>query len=431
MSVIKVENLSKKYIIGHDRAANRAYHYYSLRESLTHHARGIYQRLRHPLTPNRENTELEEFWALKDINFEIKQGDRVGIIGRNGAGKSTLLKILSRITEPTTGKITMHGRVASLLEVGTGFHPELTGRENIYLNGAILGMSRLEIKKKFDEIVAFAEVEKFLDTPVKHYSSGMYVRLAFAVAAHLEPEILLVDEVLAVGDAEFQKKCLGKMEDVSKEGRTVLFVSHSMPTITSLCNKAILLKSGTVDISGETFKVVEKYSLNTAGGTYYSFQDEKNKFSDIYLELVDSWIDGQSNKKGLFSLDDEIHIKIRFIIKKDNDYITIPVCNLFLVDGTCALASSGTVCRNFKPGVYMAECVIPAHFLNNNTYVIAIGINSSKRGNYIHHYYNTSTMVFTIADNMGPDSERYGYIKPYAGVVHPLLKWNYKNSFLD
>ncbi|MDD5598414.1 MAG: ABC transporter ATP-binding protein, partial [Victivallaceae bacterium] len=241
MSIFKVENLSKKYIIGHDKAANRAYHYYSLRESLMHHARGVYQRLRHPLTPNRENTDLEEFWALKDINFKIEQGDRVGIIGRNGAGKSTLLKILSRITEPTSGKIGMKGRVASLLEVGTGFHPELTGRENIYLNGAILGMTRAEIKKKFDEIVAFAEVEKFLDTPVKHYSSGMYVRLAFAVAAHLEPEILLVDEVLAVGDAQFQKKCLGKMEDVSKEGRTVLFVSHNMAAIRQLCNKGIVL----------------------------------------------------------------------------------------------------------------------------------------------------------------------------------------------
>ncbi|MDD5596854.1 MAG: ABC transporter ATP-binding protein [Victivallaceae bacterium] len=260
MSIIKVENLSKKYIIGHDKAADKAYHYYSLRESLMHHTRGIYQRLRHPLTPNRENTELEEFWALKDINFEIEQGDRVGIIGRNGAGKSTLLKILSRITEPTSGKITMKGRVASLLEVGTGFHPELSGRENIYLNGAVLGMTRVEIKKKFDEIVAFAEIEKFLDTPVKRYSSGMYVRLAFAVAAHLEPEILLVDEVLAVGDAEFQKKCLGKMEDVSKEGRTVLFVSHNMAAINKLCMKTILLNYGAIRHIGDSVSTYEIYN---------------------------------------------------------------------------------------------------------------------------------------------------------------------------
>lgn len=209
----------------------------------------------------------EEFWALKDVSFDIEQGDRVGIIGRNGAGKSTLLKILSRITEPTTGSIKIKGRVASLLEVGTGFHPELTGRENIYLNGAILGMSRAEIKKHFDAIVDFAETEKFLDTPVKRYSSGMYVRLAFAVAAHLEPEILVVDEVLAVGDAEFQKKCLGKMEDVSKnEGRTVLFVSHNMSAIMNLCNKGILLNSGKVETQGEISDVINSYATNGLSG---------------------------------------------------------------------------------------------------------------------------------------------------------------------
>ena len=208
---------------------------------------------------------MEDFWALKDVSFEIKAGDVVGIIGRNGAGKSTLLKILSRITEPTEGRITLNGRVASLLEVGTGFHPELTGRENIYLNGTILGMMRREITKKFDEIVAFAEVEKFLDTPVKRYSSGMYVRLAFAVAAHLEPEILIVDEVLAVGDAQFQKKCLGKMQDVSRqEGRTVLFVSHNMSAITSLCNRVILLNKGTVQFNGSPQEGIDLYMAKGA-----------------------------------------------------------------------------------------------------------------------------------------------------------------------
>ena len=212
-------------------------------------------------TSKAEDETTEEFWALKDVNFEIKKGDKVGIIGRNGAGKSTLLKVLSRITEPTTGKIHINGRIASLLEVGTGFHPELTGRENIFLNGAILGMSRAEIKAKFDEIVAFAEVEKFLDTPVKRYSSGMYVRLAFSVAAHLEPEILVVDEVLAVGDAEFQKKCLGKMGEVSEEGRTILFVSHNMEAILGLCNKAILLKNGKISYMGDTEDAIQKYLI--------------------------------------------------------------------------------------------------------------------------------------------------------------------------
>ena len=207
-----------------------------------------------------QGDEIEEFWALKDVSFEVKQGEVVGIIGRNGAGKSTLLKILSRITEPTAGRVTLRGRVASLLEVGTGFHPELTGRENIYLNGAILGMTRAEIRRKFDEIVAFAEVEKFLDTPVKRYSTGMYVRLAFAVAAHLEPEILIVDEVLAVGDAEFQKKCLGKMDEVSRrDGRTVLFVSHNMGAIERLSSRALLMRDGRLSVQGETGMVLNPF----------------------------------------------------------------------------------------------------------------------------------------------------------------------------
>lgn len=253
-TVIRVENLSKKYIIGQQQAQYRA-----LRDVITNGAKSLGERLLKPFGKRISESPVEEFWALKDVSFEVKKGDRIGIIGRNGAGKSTLLKILSRITEPTTGRIAIKGRVASLLEVGTGFHPELTGRENIYLNGAILGMSRAEIKKKFDEMVAFAEVEKFLDTPVKHYSSGMYVRLAFAVAAHLEPEILVVDEVLAVGDIAFQRKCLGKMEDVGKEGRTVLFVSHQMEAIEKLCSRAIVLRSGEMKFEGYTKPAIDYY----------------------------------------------------------------------------------------------------------------------------------------------------------------------------
>ena len=258
MTAIKVENIGKRYVIDHQKKQSR-YQYETLGGTLTNCGKKAYNYLRHPLSSFNNTVEQEDFWALKDINFEINQGDRVGIIGRNGAGKSTLLKILSRITAPTTGQIRIKGRVSSLLEVGTGFHPELTGRENIFLNGAILGMKRQEIKAKFDEIVAFAEVEKFLDTPVKHYSSGMYVRLAFAVAAHLEPEILIVDEVLAVGDGEFQKKCLGKMREAGGDGRTVIFVSHNMGAITEMCSRAILLKGGEIQFEGSTRETVQTY----------------------------------------------------------------------------------------------------------------------------------------------------------------------------
>lgn len=283
MTVITTENLGKKYTIGHQRQGN----YIALRDVFAHTARGVWQRIRHPLSPNRETTDLEEIWALKDINFEIKQGERVGVIGRNGAGKSTLLKILSRITQPSTGRAHIKGRVASLLEVGTGFHPELTGRENIYLNGAILGMTRQEIKNKFDEIVAFAEVEKFLDTPVKRYSSGMYVRLAFAVAAHLEPEILLVDEVLAVGDAKFQKKCLGKMNDIStKEGSTVLFVSHNMAAVENLCQRGIVLQQGHLQYIGSQAEALTIY-LSAHEEKNLSLRERRDRKGTGKVKVVD------------------------------------------------------------------------------------------------------------------------------------------------
>jgi lipopolysaccharide transport system ATP-binding protein len=280
-TVISVEKVSKKYTLRHK---NNGEAYTTLRDVIARQVAAPFKAIgkkiggtngsngshaQDSISPHSINS-VEDFWALKNVSFEVKQGDVVGFIGRNGAGKSTLLKILSRITEPTEGRITIRGRVASLLEVGTGFHPELTGRENVYLNGAILGMSRAEIKAKFDEIVAFAEVEKFLDTPVKRYSSGMYVRLAFAVAAHLEPEILIVDEVLAVGDAEFQKKCLGKMHDVATGGRTVLFVSHNMAAITSLTKTSALLQAGTCVFFGETQEAVGKYlsSIHSQEGRY-------------------------------------------------------------------------------------------------------------------------------------------------------------------
>ena len=257
--VISVERLSKKYVIGHQEKRER---YVALRDVVARTAKRFATSAVNIARgrPIVAGDTTEEFWALKDVSFEVRRGDVTGIIGRNGAGKSTLLKILSRITEPSEGRVCITGRVASLLEVGTGFHPELTGRENIYLNGAILGMTRAEVKTKFDEIVSFANIENFLDTPVKRYSSGMYVRLAFAVAAHLEPEILLVDEVLAVGDAEFQKKCLGKISEVSRCGRTIIFVSHNMGSIASLCKKALLLERGRVAATGLTDEVIEAYT---------------------------------------------------------------------------------------------------------------------------------------------------------------------------
>ncbi len=258
-TAIRVHNLGKQYQIGGPQER-----YKTLRDTLTDLATSPWRRLRSAWRGERSKSERHAIWALKDISFEIPRGEAVGIIGRNGAGKSTLLKVLSRITEPTEGRAELHGRVGTLLEVGTGFHPELTGRENIYFNGAILGMRRAEIDRKFDEIVAFAEVERFIDTPVKHYSSGMYMRLAFAVAAHLDPEILIVDEVLAVGDAQFQKKCLGKMEDVAKQGRTVLFVSHNMAAVRTLCPEAILLNSGRIEISGPSDQVIAQYLASSA-----------------------------------------------------------------------------------------------------------------------------------------------------------------------
>lgn len=271
--IISVEGLGKKYTIRHEGQGR----YRALREEIFKLPQRLFQ---------RNHQDKEEFWALKDVSFDIMPGDRVGIIGRNGAGKSTLLKLFSRITEPSTGKITLRGRVASLLEVGTGFHPELTGRENIFLNGAILGMSRAEVRRKFDEIVDFAGVEKFLDTPVKRYSSGMYVRLAFAVAAHLEPEILIVDEVLAVGDAEFQKKCLGKMDQVGQDGRTVLFVSHNMAAVQRLCTVGLFFQQGKCTCQGSISKIIDTYMhADDSNLSYDGFVDLQH-INRHYIEKI-------------------------------------------------------------------------------------------------------------------------------------------------
>lgn len=285
---IKVEGLSKKYLISHKKRES----YVSMRDIIVEKAKSAVNLPYNRFSKNKNiiDDKQEIFWALNDINFEIEKGESIGIIGRNGAGKSTLLKLLSRITEPSSGKISINGRMASLLEVGTGFHPELTGRENIYLNGAILGMSRNEVKSKFDEIVEFSEVENFLDTPVKRFSSGMYVRLAFAIAAHLEAEILIVDEVLAVGDAEFQKKCLGKMNEVSKsEGKTILFVSHNILATKQICKKGILLDRGRIKAAGEINDVVDKYISRTQIDNKFSQFEIKElglKITNITLNKI-------------------------------------------------------------------------------------------------------------------------------------------------
>ena len=293
--IIKVENLSKQYRLGENQAS-----YSTLRDSIV----GAFKS---PLKSRAsEQREEKQFWALRDVAFDVRQGEVVGIIGRNGAGKSTLLKILSRITEPTTGRIELYGRVGSLLEVGTGFHPELTGRENIFLNGAILGMKRGEIARKFDEIVAFAEIEKFIDTPVKFYYSGMYTRLAFAVAANLEPEILIVDEVLAVGDSEFQKKCLGKMKDVSQHGRTVLFVSHNMSAVAQLCTHGIMMRGGKIAYQGATSDVVEKYLTGSGSAANYAAEDNEDLPAQILWANI---VDQKGEAATEFAHDDEITLK--------------------------------------------------------------------------------------------------------------------------
>lgn len=327
-TVIKVENLTKKYLINHQKTTR----YTALRDVMAESAKKWGKRLAHPFAArNWQGSGVEEFLAINNLSFEIKQGERVGIIGRNGAGKSTLLKVLSRITEPTSGRVFLKGRVASLLEVGTGFHPELTGRENIFLNGAILGMSKAEIKKKFDEIVDFAEVEKFLDTPVKRYSSGMYVRLAFAVASHLDSEILIVDEVLAVGDVQFQKKCLGKMGEVTSDGRTVLLVSHNMPTIMSLSTDCILLEEGKLVKQALPSEVISKYQNSFYDNTFSRtdlksverFGSGEAKFLSIKLEAINR--NGDDLEFPVTGCDLRLNIEIESIVEIKNTTVALTI----------------------------------------------------------------------------------------------------------
>lgn len=376
-TVISVENISKKYIIGHQKQQP----YTALRDVIADSVKSLSSRLIKPFGKNTENYTYEEFWALKDVSFNIKQGEVVGIIGRNGAGKSTLLKILSRISEPTTGRIRIKGRVASLLEVGTGFHPELSGKENIYLNGTILGMSKTEIKQKFDEIVAFAEVEKFLDTPVKRYSSGMYVRLAFAVAAHLEADILLVDEVLAVGDTHFQKKCLGKMEDVGKEGRTVLFVSHNMGIIENLCPRGICLKSGLVDHDGLVQVAIAHYLASSQDLTNYipgivyknNTNNEIDKFNIVEIAVMDE----KKQYKQIIKTWDYLIVRIKYYspiyVQKASVILEINTFYGSRIIQYSTQPLSGLE-MSFIPGESYVDCIIPRFPLTAGNYRISVGL---------------------------------------------------------
>jgi len=363
----------------------------------------------------------ESILALNNVDFKVKQGEALGIIGRNGAGKSTLLKILSQVTAPTTGVVKVKGRIASLLEVGTGFHPELTGRENTYLNGAILGMRRAEVNRKFDEIVDFSGVEKFIDTPVKRYSSGMYVRLAFAVAAHLEPDILVVDEVLAVGDAEFQKRCLGKMGDVAGEGRTVLFVSHNMQAIVGLCNRAIWLSEGGVKMDDDPIVVSDAYiSYGSQDLSEYNWDfDNAPGTKDVRLKSL-KVIDSLGVTKNTFNLSEDVSIEMDFWVVASNMQLN-PSFQIFNQSGVCVFITSNfhdSLWKDsvYEPGLYRSICKIPNNLLNEGKYLISALVIRNKNDAKIRE----SVISFNIYDD---GKSRSGYHGAWLGVVRPLLPW--------
>jgi lipopolysaccharide transport system ATP-binding protein len=419
--VIRSERLGKQYRIG---ALQRGYR--TLRETLVDMSKAPYRAMRR--AARREaKPEDQIIWALRDLDFEVRQGEVLGIIGRNGAGKSTLLKVLSRITEPTVGRIRVAGRVGALLEVGTGFHPELTGRENIYLNGAILGMHNREIDQRFDEIVAFSEIEKFIDTPVKHYSSGMFLRLAFAVAAHLTPEILLVDEVLAVGDERFQKKCMGKMESVGKEGRTVLFVSHNMNAIQRLCQRVILLEDGKISADGETAEVISQY-LNA---------DRSEAECKAWNDPAQAPGDGTARLKQVRLLDRNNHVRSSFEIREpfqieveywafDADQPFMPILMITNEDGICVLESAANhdpvyTGKTRKRGIYRSVCRIPGDLFNEGMFTVDVLIRVLVPRRYFIRESNL--LSFRIQDSGSGTSVKGNFPKAWSGVVAPLLPW--------
>lgn len=413
---IRVEHLGKRYRIGGQQARYR-----TLRESLVAAARVPWDQLR-GLRPGRERY----IWALEDVCFEVKCGEAIGIIGRNGAGKSTLLKILSRITKPTSGRVEIRGRVSSLLEVGTGFHPELTGRENIFLNGAILGMKRQEIARKFDEIVAFSEIERFLDTPVKYYSSGMYLRLAFAVAAHLEPEVLVVDEVLAVGDARFQRKCLDKMEDVGMAGRTVLFVSHDMAAITRLCPRAVLLDEGRVLADGPSSQVIGVYMGAGLGArAVREWPTEKDAPGDSVVRLRKVRVitdDGITTDS--VDIRRPVGIEVHFHVLEPG-HILVPNLHFVNEEGQIVFIVHDTDPawrrRPRDPGPFISTAWIPGNFLAEGRLFVGVAI--STHYPIVVHCFERDAVTFQVIDSPDGDSARADYAGPMPGIVRPMLKW--------
>jgi lipopolysaccharide transport system ATP-binding protein len=409
---VHAANLGKHFKIG-ARPANR-----SLREVISE---TVSRRWRRPL-----DGEGPAIWALRGVSFEIAAGEVVGIIGRNGAGKSTLLKVLSRITEPTTGSFELHGRVGALLEVGTGFHPELTGRENIFLSGAVLGMRRVEIARKFDAIVAFAEVERFLDTEVKHYSTGMFTRLAFAVAAHLEPEILIVDEVLAVGDASFQRKCLNKMEEVGKEGRTVLFVSHNMPAVTRLCPRTILLEAGEILRDGPSHDVVSAY-LRSGLGTSAAREwlDPKAAPGNDVVRLRGVRVrqpDGVVS--AAVDIRQPVGIEVEFDVLQAGHRLS-PNLHFFNEEGVYVFVA-GEVASEWKgrprpKGRHVSTAWIPGNLLAEGTLIVGAAVSTTDPVRV--HFYERDAVAFQVIDSLEGGSARGDYGGPIPGVVRPLLRW--------
>ena len=423
---IKVENISKLYRIGLKEERKE-----TLAAELAHWVKSPlknYKKLRGLSKINIEEESDDILRALQDVSFEVKKGEVMGIIGKNGAGKSTLLKILSRVTQPSSGKINIYGRVASLLEVGTGFNPELTGRENTYLNGTILGMTKKEIDDKLDEIIDFSGIEKFLDTPVKRYSSGMKVRLAFSVAAHLDPEILIIDEVLAVGDAEFQKKCLGKMESVShKEGRTVLFVSHNIPAVTRICSSAILLKNGQIVQRGSASNVVSYYLTSGSGtSTKKNWTDTAEAPGDKTVRLLSAEAEAGELADGeLFDSRNDIHIKIKYQILEQCSNLMVKI-DVFNEDSTLVFGSidqnDEDLLQNRHPGTYESICHIPGNLLTEGSYFIKISIFTNQIP-IIKHLREPDAIAFQIVDTMKGDSARGKLAHAIRGIIRPKLDW--------